>query len=76
MKVESILRELSVDPLPVLSACYCGKCKTPLTRDRVIDDQHAWCPNCNATVKSSAFQVPSWIIGVVAILFLYNTLSI
>lgn len=52
-----------LDPLPLLSPCYCGQCKKPLTASRVMDDSHAWCPRCKSIVTTSWFQVPSWVMG-------------
>jgi hypothetical protein len=59
---------LEIAPLPVLSPCYCGQCKLPLDQTCVIDDQHAWCQDCDACVETSWFQVPSWTVGVLVYL--------
>jgi hypothetical protein len=64
------LEQFKYQELPLLSPCYCGKCKRPLTRDRVVDDDNAWCPSCSQVVTTSVFQVPSWTIGVTTVLLM------
>lgn len=65
---------LKLDPLPILSPCYCADCKRPLTASRVLDQQHAWCPGCESVVTTTWFQVPAWTVGMVVFLFLNNLL--
>ena len=68
--IASLSTALSLDPLPLFSPCYCSNCKSALDQSSVIDDRHAWCPDCTAVVKTSWFQVPSWTVGVVVLLAL------
>ena len=49
--------------------CYCGSCKKSLSASRVLDSRHAWCPRCQVFVHMASFQLPSWTIGVVVLLF-------
>jgi uncharacterized paraquat-inducible protein A len=64
------LEQLKIDPLPLLSPCYCDQCKKPLTIGRVMDKKHAWCPKCMEIVDTSSFQVKSWTVGVTVVLAL------
>jgi len=70
MQIETIVENFAVEKLPVLSACYCAKCKMPLQNESMIDSNHAWCPACNESVTALMFQVPSWTVGVTTFLFL------
>ena len=65
---------LRLNSLPILSPCYCSKCKQPLTASRVMDNQHAWCPHCKEVEGTSCFHVPVWTVGVVVFLLLNNML--
>lgn len=58
-----------LEPLPLLSPCYCNECKEPLTAARIIDEANGWCPNCKRVVTTSWFQVPNWAMGVLVFLF-------
>ena len=51
------------------TSCYCGRCKKSLSASRVLDSQHAWCPRCQVFVHMAGFQMQSWTIGVVVLLF-------
>lgn len=69
MKID-IPDRLKFEKLPLLSPCYCGQCKRPLTDSRVLDNKHAWCPDCKEIVNSSWFQTKSWTIGATAVLYM------
>ena len=73
-KGEAILEALKLDPLPILSPCYCGKCKKPLPSMCVVDDHHAWCDDCDSIVRTSWTQVPGWTVGVLVCLIATNWL--
>ncbi len=47
---------------------YCSSCKMPLDSPRIIGRNMAWCPACETSVILSAFQVPSWTVGVLVVL--------
>ncbi|QDV27507.1 hypothetical protein [Aureliella helgolandensis] len=74
MQLKSLAESFTIEKLPLLSACYCGKCKKPLKCESVIDEHYAWCSDCEATVRSSLFQVPSWTVGATAVLFMAHFL--
>lgn len=48
--------------------CYCDQCKTSLTADNILDQQHVWCPDCKELVLPSAIRMRSWALGIVVIL--------
>ena len=58
-----------LEPLPLLSPCYCDECRTPLTNSRILDERNGWCPRCKEVVTTSSFQVPSWTMGSLVFLF-------
>jgi hypothetical protein len=58
-----------LEPLPLLSPCYCDECRTPLTNSRILDERNGWCPRCKEVVTTSSFQVPSWAMGSLVFLF-------
>ena len=61
-----------LDPMPLLSPCYCNECKDPLTESRLLDERYGWCPRCKGVVTTSLFQVPSWAMG--GLVFLFATM--
>ena len=58
-----------LDPLPLLSPCYCEECRDPLTDSSILDERYGWCPRCKGVVATSLFQVPSWTMGGLVFLF-------
>ncbi len=58
-----------LDPMPLLSRCYCDECRNPLTDSSILDDKFGWCPRCKGVVTTSLFQVPSWAMGGLVFLF-------
>lgn len=73
-KGEAFLESLRLDPLPILSPCYCGTCKKPLPNMSVVDEHHAWCDACDSIVRTSWTQVPGWTVGVLVCLVATNWL--
>ena len=61
-----------LDPLPLLSPCYCDECRDPLTESRLLDERYGWRPRCKGVVTTSLFQVPSWTMG--GLVFLFATM--
>ncbi len=61
-----------LDPMPLLSPCYCNECKDPLTESRLLDESYGWCPRCKGVVTTSWFKVPSWTMG--GLVFLFATM--
>jgi hypothetical protein len=58
-----------LEPLPLLSRCYCDECRNPLTDSSILDERFGWCPECKGVVTTSLFQVPSWAMGGLVFLF-------
>ena len=46
----------------------CAKCKHSVDRDRIVDNDTAWCSRCFDIVHLSAFQIQGWILGVLVVL--------
>jgi hypothetical protein len=67
-----LARWCKLDPLPVLSRCYCNECRKPLVDSSILDDKFGWCPGCKGVVATSLFQVPSWTMG--GLVFLFATM--
>jgi hypothetical protein len=58
-----------LDPLPLLSRCYCDECKQPLNDTSILDERFGWCSRCKGVVTTTLFQVPSWAMGGMVFLF-------
>lgn len=54
--------------MDLITEFYCSQCQRPLRKSGAMDENHAWCDECEAVVKTTQFRTKAWIIGVVLVI--------